>query len=97
MPVYKVINTFKDLQHGGLLYNVGDTYPAKGKQLVEERVEELTKVHPKYGVAFIVVVEEDEKSFETPKQTTKSTRKTAKKEPKTTENNAKTSEKSDES
>lgn len=80
MSQYKVINIFKDLQHGGLLYNVGDSYPAEGQDLVESRVEELTKIHPNYGVAFIEVVKvvEAEKTPETPKKTTKSTSKTAK-------------------
>lgn len=96
MPKYKVINTFKDLQHRGLLYNIGDIYPAEGQQLVESRVEELTMIHPTYGVAFLKVVEEDIKTSQTPKKTTQSTSKTAKKEPKNTGNSAKTVGKSDE-
>lgn len=85
MTVYKVINRFKDKQHNGHIYEVGNTYPAEGKKLVKSRAEELTKVHPKYGIAFLEVVEE---AAETPKIT----RRTAKKDPKTTENNEKSDE-----
>ncbi|MFD2446387.1 hypothetical protein ACFSO7_20710 [Bacillus sp. CGMCC 1.16607] len=56
--MYKVINTFRENQHGGHIYNVGDEYPAKGQKLVKSRAEFLTKPHITYGVAFLEEVEE---------------------------------------
>lgn len=58
MNMYKVINRFKDLQHGGRIYEIGERYPAGGKKLVKSRAEFLTKRHPVLGVAFLEEIEE---------------------------------------
>lgn len=55
---YKVINRFKEKNHDGHVYEIGDDYPAAGKKLVKTRAESLTKVHPEYGVAFLQANEE---------------------------------------
>ncbi len=52
----KVINKFKDAD--GHVYEVGKPYPKSGKG-AKKRLDELSKVHPKYNVAFIEEVEED--------------------------------------
>lgn len=58
MAKYKVINRFKDKQHNGHIYDVGEIYPAKDKKLMKKRAESLTKIHPKYKVAFLEEIEE---------------------------------------
>lgn len=94
--MFKVINRFKDKD--GHIYEVGDTYPAKGKKLVNTRAEFLTKVHPIYGVVFLEEIK-DENSEKTPKnvpKTTRNTSKTPKNSQKTNENEQKSDETSDE-
>ena len=68
--MYKVINRFKEKNHDGHMYEVGDNYPANGKKLVKARAEALTEVHKEYGVAFLKAVEEPKKAptKQTPKQ-----------------------------
>lgn len=82
--MYKVTNKFKENQHEGHIYNVGDTYPVEGKRLVKSRAEQLLKVHPTYKVAFLEAVE-----VETPKTSDEKVKNTS-------EKGRKTSEKSDE-
>lgn len=53
---YKVVNKFKDTD--GHVYEVGKPYPKSGKA-TKKRLEELSKVHSKYNVAFIEEVEKD--------------------------------------
>jgi len=60
--VYKVINRFKENNHDGHIYEIGDNYPADGKKLVKSRAEALTEVHSEYGVAFLKAVEEPKKA-----------------------------------
>jgi len=67
--VYKVINRFKENNHDGHIYEIGDNYPANGKKLVKARAEALTEVHEEYGVAFLKAVEEPKKA--TTKQASK--------------------------
>lgn len=62
--MYKVINRFIEKNHNGHVYEVGDTYPVDGKKLVKKRADELTQVHPQYGVVFLQVIEDDEKSID---------------------------------
>lgn len=62
--MYKVLNTFKENQHGGRIYDPGAPYPAEGEKLDEKRAEFLTQVHPTYKVAFI----EKETPSEAPKK-----------------------------
>lgn len=68
--MYKVINRFKENNHDGHVYEVGDNYPANGKKLIKARAEFLTKVHAEYKVAFLEALEEPKKatSKQAPKQ-----------------------------
>lgn len=61
---YKVINRFKDLKDNNKIYEVGEEYPKGKTKPTKKRIEELTSVHPKHGVAFIEEVEKDSKSKE---------------------------------
>ncbi|WGT38499.1 hypothetical protein QH639_22250 [Lysinibacillus sp. 1 U-2021] len=61
--MYKAINRFKEEIHDDHIYEVNDPYPAEGKKLVKARAEFLTKVHPKYKVAFLKAVEEPKKAI----------------------------------
>jgi len=54
---YKVIRKFKDLQDSNYIYNVGDTYPRKGKRPKKERIEELLSSNNKVGKPLIAEVE----------------------------------------
>lgn len=68
--MYKAINRFKEEIHDNHIYEVNDPYPAEGKKLVKARAEFLSKVHPKYKVAFLKAVEEPKKATtkQAPKQ-----------------------------
>lgn len=57
--MYKVIVRFKDLKDNGHVYNVGDTYPRKGKRASKARIAELASVENKRGVALIAETDED--------------------------------------
>lgn len=61
---YKVINIFIDSEDNNTLYKVGDDYPKGDHKPTKKRIEELSKVHPKYKVAFL---KEKEPSKETKK------------------------------
>lgn len=56
--MYEVLNDFIEKNHKKHLYQKGDIYPADGFKLVKKRANELTKVHTKYGMAFLKEVEE---------------------------------------
>ena len=66
--MYKVIKRFHDLQDatktkGGTVYfeyNVGDTFPRKGREVSEERIAELAGAGNGQGVPLIKLVEEAE-------------------------------------
>ena len=65
--MYKVIERFHDLQDSkktksGVVYheyNVGDTFPRKGKDVSEERIQKLAGSDNKRGVQLIELVEEE--------------------------------------
>ena len=65
--MYKVIERFYDLQDSkntksGVVYheyNVGDTFPRAGKEVSEERIQELAGSDNKRGVPLIELVEEE--------------------------------------
>lgn len=59
MP-YKVINGFVDLEANKTNYEVGDEYPKGDYKPTQERIEELSAVHPKYKRIFIEEVETDD-------------------------------------
>ena len=60
MP-YLVINPFQDTQDNNKLYQKVDTYPKGDYRPTKKRIDELTKIHPKYKRAFIEEVKESEK------------------------------------
>ncbi|MEK5215310.1 hypothetical protein [Psychrobacillus sp. FSL H8-0487] len=64
---YEVINKFIDSEDNNTLYNVGDKYPKGDFKPTKKRIDELSKVHPKYKVAFV-------KEKEQPKDKKKSTK-----------------------
>lgn len=57
--MYKVIVRFKDLKDNNHVYNVGDTYPRKGKRASKARIAELASAENKRGVALIAETDED--------------------------------------
>lgn len=84
--MYKVIKKFHDLQDAtktknGMVYheyNVGDEFPRKGREVSEERLEELAGKENKQGVPLIELVEEKvaaEKPAKKPSSTKTSSRK----------------------
>lgn len=54
---HKVINEFKDSADKNYYYAEGELYPRKGYKPTKKRIEELSKVHPKYKCAFIKLLE----------------------------------------
>ena len=56
--MYKVVKYFTDLQDNGHAYNVGDTFPHKGKIVSEARYAELAGSNNKQGRPLIELVEE---------------------------------------
>lgn len=58
--MFKVIELFRDLNDGGYLYKVGDTYPRKGHKPEPGRIEELSSSSNKRGTPLIVEVKAEE-------------------------------------
>jgi hypothetical protein len=58
MPKFKVVNSFTDTKDKKKKYRVGDVYPRGEYQPTEERIEELSSVHPKHKRIFIEAIEE---------------------------------------
>lgn len=56
--MYRVIKRFTDLQDGNFRYNVGDTYPRKGFEVLQSRIKELSGKNNRRGEALIVEVPE---------------------------------------
>ena len=61
---YQVINEFIDIEDNNTLYKVGDEYPKGDFKPTEERIEELSSVHPKYKRVFIEAVSDDKTDLE---------------------------------
>ena len=57
VEVYKVIESFMDLQDDDFVYSVGDTFPRKGMKVSVARYEELAGSHNKRGMPLIEKVE----------------------------------------
>lgn len=68
--MYKVIESFTDLQDANHLYKVGDEYPRKGMAVDEKRVKELLSSANRRKKPLIEEVEKP-KATEKPKTTTK--------------------------
>lgn len=58
--MYKAIEHFKDLKDNGFIYEVGDTYPRKGKRVSKARIAELSGSDNKRGRPVIEEIEEEE-------------------------------------
>ncbi len=69
--MYKVVKYFTDLQDNDHEYNVGDTFPRKGKEVSEARLAELSSKDNKQGVVLIQKVEEEAPKKEASKKTAK--------------------------
>lgn len=63
--MYKVICFFTDLQDKDHAYNVGDTYPRKGVEVSENRINELLGSNNKQGKPLIKLVEKPKKEKKT--------------------------------
>lgn len=70
--MYKVIVSFNDLQDNNYRYNVNDTYPRKGFDVLPSRLKELSTTANRRGIALIKEIEEEPK--------TKKSKKTEKKD-----------------
>ena len=65
--MYKVIESFTDLQDRNYPYSVGDTYPRKGVNVTEIRLAELASKRNRRGIPLIEKVDEPKK-VEEPKE-----------------------------
>lgn len=59
--MYRVINTFKDLQDNDHVYEVGKPYPKGDEKTTKKRIDELMKKHPVHKVAFIEEIKKPKK------------------------------------
>lgn len=57
--MYKVIKYFTDLQDNNFIYNVGDTYPRKGFEVLPSRIKELSGKKNKQGTPLIEKISEE--------------------------------------
>lgn len=55
--MYKVIKYFTDMQDNDYPYNVGDTYPRKGFEVLPTRIKELASKKNRQGEPLIEEVE----------------------------------------
>lgn len=55
---YKVVRFFYDLQDADYQYNVGDSFPRKGKTVSDKRIEFLASNKNRLGTPVIVKTEE---------------------------------------
>lgn len=70
--MYKVVKHFIDLQDNNYKYDVGDTYPRKGLNVLQSRINELASDKNRQGCPLIEEIPEAE---EKPKKKTKSVEK----------------------
>ncbi len=70
--MYKVIKHFVDLQDNNYKYDVGDTYPRKGLNVLQSRINELASNKNKQKTPLI---EEIPEKAEEPKRKSKSVEK----------------------
>lgn len=57
--MYKVIKLFTDLQDNNYQYDVGDTYPRDGFEVLPSRIKELASKKNLQGVPLIKEIEEE--------------------------------------
>lgn len=60
--MYKVVCRFADMQDGNHIYEVGDIFPWDGKDVADDRIEELASKNNKIGVPLIKAVKTAQKS-----------------------------------
>lgn len=58
--MYRAIEKFTDLQDNDYRYNVGDTFPRRGKRVSKKRITELSGTDNLRGRPVIEEVTEDE-------------------------------------
>ena len=58
MTKYKVINKFKEKNHGGHVYEVGDVYPKQGERFNKQRAEYLAKYNADFKKVFLEEIKE---------------------------------------
>lgn len=58
MTKYKVINQFKEKNHNGHIYNVGDIYPKQGERFNKQRAEYLAKYNAEFKKTFLEEIKE---------------------------------------
>ena len=56
--MYRVIKHFVDLQDNNYKYDVGDTYPRKGLNVLQSRINELASSKNRQGVPLIEEIPE---------------------------------------
>lgn len=59
---YRVVTAFVDLQDNKYRYEVGDTYPRKGKKTSKKRIAELSTSENRRNT--VMIVPEDEEAAE---------------------------------
>ena len=59
--MYKVIESFTDLQDNNYVYYVGDTFPHNGVEVVAERIAELASDKNRLGIPLIEEIVEKPK------------------------------------
>lgn len=57
--MYRVIKLFTDLQDNNYQYDVGDTYPREGFEVLPSRIKELASKKNRQGVPLIEEIEEE--------------------------------------
>lgn len=58
--MYKVVEMFTDLQDNNHRYEVGSTFPRKGKRVTKKRLQELSTVNNKRKTILIEEIEDKE-------------------------------------
>ncbi|OAB48464.1 hypothetical protein [Paenibacillus antarcticus] len=51
--MYKVVRRFREKNHDGYVYNVGDDYPKQGEKATKARLDELSTKNNKYEEIYI--------------------------------------------
>ena len=57
---YKVVQRFREVKHGGHIYEVNDYYPVEGKRATKARIAQLTTTNNKENEIFIVAETSDD-------------------------------------
>ena len=57
---YRVVEMFTDLQDNNYKYEVGSTFPRKGKRVTKKRLQELSTVNNKRKTILIEEIEDKE-------------------------------------